>query len=159
MDTRFKNWLIHQLRRLSFKHPGRGLKHQSREKQPVGIKGKDVYVYPCQRCGAYLRPKELKLDHIVPVIDPGRGFITWDSFIERLFCEPDGFQVLCSTCHKKKTEEENFQRKELKMAEHGNTTVPKKSKKRKSLGKRIASELRKVRKKKKKRAKIEEEVK
>ncbi|KKM75178.1 hypothetical protein LCGC14_1392830 [marine sediment metagenome] len=50
------------------------------------------------------------VDHINPVIDPVLGFRSWDSFIERLFCEVDGFQVLCDDCHKNKTADERKKR-------------------------------------------------
>lgn len=46
------------------------------------------------------------VDHIVPVISPATGFRSWDIVIERMFCELDGFQVLCHECHKKKTADE-----------------------------------------------------
>ncbi len=74
--------------------------------------------YKCACCGetvpSTLPPPEGKkrriknaiVDHIEPVIDPAVGFTTWDSFISRLFCEIDGFQVLCNKCHLEKTQEE-----------------------------------------------------
>lgn len=46
------------------------------------------------------------VDHINPVIDPKVGFTTWDDFIERLFCEAENLQLLCKTCHDKKSKEE-----------------------------------------------------
>jgi hypothetical protein len=46
------------------------------------------------------------VDHIDPVIDPAVGFVSWDTVIERLFCEVEGFQVLCWACHHAKTNEE-----------------------------------------------------
>jgi hypothetical protein len=46
------------------------------------------------------------VDHIDPIIDPSKGFISWDSVIERMFCEADGLQVLCHECHKQKTQDE-----------------------------------------------------
>lgn len=46
------------------------------------------------------------VDHITPVVDPIRGFVSWDELIQRLFCEADGFQLLCHDCHKNKTADE-----------------------------------------------------
>jgi len=48
----------------------------------------------------------VQVDHIIPVIDPATGFTTWDAFIERLFCDRDNLQVLCTSCHDIKTKEE-----------------------------------------------------
>ncbi len=46
------------------------------------------------------------VDHIQPVVDPSVGFVDWNTLIERLFCEEDGFQLLCNECHKHKTADE-----------------------------------------------------
>ena len=52
------------------------------------------------------RVNNIFVDHIEPVIDPVKGFISWDEFISRLFCEDKGLQVLCADCHKRKTNDE-----------------------------------------------------
>ena len=55
---------------------------------------------------------EVQADHINPVIDPLVGFTTWDSVIERMFCETEGFQILCKPCHNNKSSAEKRQAKE-----------------------------------------------
>ena len=57
------------------------------------------------------RKRNVFVDHIAPVVDPVEGFTTWDNLIERLFCEKDGFQVLCGECHSNKTKDERVIRK------------------------------------------------
>ena len=52
------------------------------------------------------RIKNVHVDHILPIVDPEIGFVSWDALIERMFCEPDNLQVLCHSCHTKKTNEE-----------------------------------------------------
>lgn len=55
------------------------------------------------------QPKKVKdavVDHIEPVVEPSVGFTTWDEYIERMFCEADGYQVICHDCHEIKTAEE-----------------------------------------------------
>jgi 5-methylcytosine-specific restriction endonuclease McrA len=52
------------------------------------------------------RVKNAVVDHIVPVIDPNVGWVSWDDTIERMFSELDNLQVLCYACHKIKTDEE-----------------------------------------------------
>jgi 5-methylcytosine-specific restriction endonuclease McrA len=52
------------------------------------------------------RVKNIFVDHIKPVIDPLKGFTTWDEFIEGLFCEKDNLQALCKDCHDNKTKAE-----------------------------------------------------
>jgi 5-methylcytosine-specific restriction endonuclease McrA len=47
------------------------------------------------------------MDHKIPVVDPQEGFTTWDSYINRMFCPEENFQVLCSPCHDTKTKSED----------------------------------------------------
>ena len=68
--------------------------------------GKLAKHYRCSACKAEYVATEVQVDHIQPVVDPTTGFTSWDSFVERLFCEKEKLQVLCKVCHKKKTAEE-----------------------------------------------------
>lgn len=52
------------------------------------------------------RVKNVHVDHILPIIDPAVGWVSWDDTIERMFSERDNLQLLCHECHKKKTDEE-----------------------------------------------------
>ena len=52
------------------------------------------------------RTNNVLVDHINPVINPTKGFTTWDEVINRLFCEEDNLQVLCYDYHTRKTQEE-----------------------------------------------------
>jgi len=70
--------------------------------------------YLCKMCGDLFGPKEIILDHIEPVVDPKAGFTGFDSFIERLFCDVEGFQVLCKVCSDIKTEVEDKMRMQSK---------------------------------------------
>jgi len=75
-------------------------------------------VYKCEECGhegpATLPPDTGKkrrknnaaVDHTIPVVDPAVGRTTWDEYIERMFIEEDGYQVLCYDCHSTKTRSE-----------------------------------------------------
>ena len=67
--------------------------------------------YTCASCEGVFPAKEVQVDHIHPVVDPQTGWVSWDVFIDRLLCEGDGLQVLCSACHDLKTAEERKQRK------------------------------------------------
>lgn len=64
------------------------------------------YEYTCEGCGKRgLVAKEVQVDHIVPA-GSLRSFKDLSGFAERLFCEPEGLQVLCKPCHKEKTAQE-----------------------------------------------------
>lgn len=60
------------------------------------------------------KKKNVFVDHIESVVDTKEGFQGWDVFIERLFCEADGLQVLCKECHDSVTAEEREERKKYK---------------------------------------------
>lgn len=62
--------------------------------------------YQCAMCEGEFTSKDIQVDHKQPVVDPKKGFTTWDNYIERLFCEKDNLQVLCVPCHKEKSKEE-----------------------------------------------------
>lgn len=72
-------------------------------------------VYQCNGCKEFVfssvkqgnkRVKNVFVDHVNPVVDPVDGFISWDVFINNLFCEKENLQLLCGMCHDKKTLEE-----------------------------------------------------
>jgi len=46
--------------------------------------------------------KQIQVDHKIGM-GPG---LSWEAFIERLFCEKENLQVLCIPCHKEKTKKE-----------------------------------------------------
>lgn len=53
-----------------------------------------------------VRMKNIFIDHIVPIVDPAVGFVSWDSVIDRMFCDSTNLQLLCLKCHKLKSQEE-----------------------------------------------------
>ena len=50
--------------------------------------------------------EKISLDHKICVISPEKGFEDWNTYIERLFCPEENYQVICKTCHDAKTKEE-----------------------------------------------------
>lgn len=67
--------------------------------------------FRCASCSNEFIATDVQVDHIHPVVDPKKGFNTWDEYIDRMFCEVDGYQVLCKPCHKTKTDQEKSERK------------------------------------------------
>lgn len=108
MSQDIKRFIINGLRRMSYKwKPRNEVKKKARIRRGI---------YLCAGCGGEFPNKEVCLDHVVPVVDPEKGFESWDVYIERMFPEEEGFQVLCSTCHDEKTAKENSTRKSKKRA-------------------------------------------
>ena len=99
-------WLIAQLRRVSYRHPAKW--HvKAAAKISRGL-------YTCRGCGQPTRDKDVRVDHIYPVIDPEVGFVDFNTFIARLFVPEDQLQVLCIKCHDAKSAIENKIRKETR---------------------------------------------
>lgn len=79
--------------------------------------GKNNLASKCASCGKRVFEKEAVVDHIEPVV-PVEGFTgemflgyNWNQYLRRLFCEIDGFQVLCKPCHKIKSKKESEERR------------------------------------------------
>lgn len=74
---------------------GRSKQRASALKKAKVSRGK----YKCAKCNGVFQRKKIQVDHIIAV---GR-FVDFNTFIERLFCDPGGLAVLCIQCHKVKT--------------------------------------------------------
>lgn len=101
-----KSFVIASLRKASYRWPARSEALNKSKTAPN--------TYTCNMCKDSFGRKDVRLDHIDPIVDPTTGFIGWDSYVERLFCEVDGFQVLCDTCHDSKTMTERELRKQYR---------------------------------------------
>lgn len=118
-EARYKSFVVGNLRRVSQKWP------------PIGECLRAARVargeYLCAKCQEVVpattkvdgkRVKNVHVDHINPVIDPALGWDGFDSFVQRLFCEPDNLQVLCDACHKVKTDNEKAIAKERRAGDN-----------------------------------------
>lgn len=58
--------------------------------------------FSCAQCSTWHPRKEVECDHIIPA----GSLKDWDDlpgFARRLFCEQEGFVVICKPCHNTKT--------------------------------------------------------
>ena len=120
-----KEWLTWQLRRLSYRWPPRSAAFAAARctlkdflKRP-GIDPRKVSArirkfFRCGLCGKVFPRREVSADHVDPVVDPKRGWQSWDEYLKRLFCEEDGFQIICNECHDDKTARERKVRQRYK---------------------------------------------
>jgi len=67
-----------------------------------GTNKRQKWEYQCNKCKKWYNAKNINVDHIKPA-----GSLNCAAdlplFVETLFCEVDNLQVLCKTCHDKKT--------------------------------------------------------
>lgn len=99
----FRTWLIWQLRLISYKWPPRG--------KVLSAARIDRGKYECKKCKGIFGNKQISVDHVRPVVSPTKGFVDWDTYIERLFVGVEGLQVLCKSCHDEKTKKERKTRR------------------------------------------------
>jgi hypothetical protein len=71
---------------------------------------KDAVQYRCGTCSQWVSSTKVAVDHITPVIDVQVGFVDWNQFVARLFCNASNLQVICDPCHNKKTQAERIAR-------------------------------------------------
>lgn len=79
-----------------------------------GTNKRQKWEYQCNNCKKWFPDKKINIDHIIPA---GALKCANDlpGFVERLFCEVDGLQILCEKCHDKKTLQDNINIKNNKL--------------------------------------------
>ena len=99
MDKKIKDFVVGGLRRLTYKWPPRW---EAEKRSKLNSRGE----YFCEDCGLVCKKKDTQMDHHIPVVDPIQGFINFDVYVTRLFCDADNWRRLCKPCHKDKTNKE-----------------------------------------------------
>lgn len=86
--------------------------------------------YTCGICKQLFQQANIQVDHIEPVVPLWKpeAEMTYDQIVRGVFCNISNLQVICSTplkrnngfpsCHKLKTDEENFIRDNLKLVKN-----------------------------------------
>lgn len=113
-EARFTSFIRGGLRSISMRWPPKNkVKSQARVARGVylcaGYGSQSPHEVPASlppNPGNKRRINNAVVDHIQPVVDPRSGFVDWNTLIKRLFCEADGFQLLCYECHSAKTKDE-----------------------------------------------------
>jgi hypothetical protein len=111
-EAAFRGWILSALRNLTrkWKPASDALKKGTRAK-PVNVAGRHRIEHKCADCGVWAPKKSktntfgIELDHIVP-IGGLSSFSKLQQWITNAFVEVDGYQKLCTDCHKIKTQRE-----------------------------------------------------
>jgi len=112
-EARFKSFVTSALRAASRRWPPKykALKEAFAGRKVNAKTGKLAMHYTCAACNKLYVATDVQVDHIKPVVDPKKGFVSWDVYINRMFCEIEDLQVMCKPCHKIKTDQEKLERK------------------------------------------------
>jgi 5-methylcytosine-specific restriction endonuclease McrA len=78
-----------------------------------GPNKRQKFEYQCKACKKWFPEKQINVDHIIPA---GSLNCAQDlpGFVERLFCEQDNLQCLCTTCHDEKTKTDKHEKSNSK---------------------------------------------
>ena len=109
-EARFRGFVTSALRNATRRWPP---KYDRIKESFVGVRlnkktGRKSKHYRCAVCEEAFPQRNVQVDHIVPI----GTCLTWDEYIEKLFCEKENLQVVCKPCHKKKTKEERESKKD-----------------------------------------------
>ena len=116
-EARMRSFVMSALRGAKWPQKFRAIKKAFIGKGPNPKTGRACNLHKCPGCGQIFPQGEMQADHINPVIPIEKEWehtylgYDWNDVIRRLFCEIDGFEPLCKTCHKAKTAEERGLRK------------------------------------------------
>ena len=124
IDSKFRSFIINLLRQGTYKWKARG--------EAQKLARIHSATFQCNTCGdgiytgkktlelaikglkvdVEVRVGKIKVDHIDPVVGV-EGFISWDEYIPKMFCDIDNLQIQCDECHKYKSKIERELRKEF----------------------------------------------
>jgi 5-methylcytosine-specific restriction endonuclease McrA len=112
-DAVRKSFIISALRNASRRYPPKfdALKNALVGRKVNAKTGKLAYHYECAACHGQFVSADVQVDHTNPVVDTATGFVDWNTYIDRLFCDQDNLKTLCKPCHKIKTDQEKLERK------------------------------------------------
>ena len=117
-EARFKSFLKSGLRKMSTRWPPAQEIMKLHRRPYTGDDKRTKWEYQCSDCEQWFKQKEIHRDHIEAVGGFSQDWEKWPEELgqiaERMFCSVDGFQLLCHSCHLRRT---NEQRQEKKDAE------------------------------------------
>jgi len=108
-EARYFSFIRSLLRRGFMRYP---VKFQVKNEASRPYKGSDKRrkkEYQCAVCSGWFADKEVAVDHIVPC-GSLKSYDDLPRFVSTLYCEANNLQVICSTCHQIKTNEERANR-------------------------------------------------
>lgn len=117
-DLSREAWLMKHLRRISGMWPAKNeAVNLAKVQVHIGFykNGNPEYktMIKCYLCDELHDRSNIQVDHIDPIVGLD-GFIDWNTYIEKLFCDISNLGAVCRECHYLKTSEENEQRRKIR---------------------------------------------
>ena len=116
-EGRKRSFIVSVLRSGTRRWPPKFLTlNEAKTEKKINVKtGRLAQHYLCAGCDNDFPAKDINVDHIIPVVGP-EGFVNWDTYIERMYCDKENFQILCTNCHTEKSMGERQSRKQKHVA-------------------------------------------
>ncbi len=105
-DARFRTFIVSALRQAYQRFPNRNeiLKKSNTKRGYFRCEGYKRGPHEVKKEWRRKRVVNRAVDHIQPIT--GAKHLTWDEYINRMFCDTSNLQVLCKECHRLKTNDE-----------------------------------------------------
>ena len=121
-EARTRSFVMQALRRARWPVKYQALREAFHSKKTNPKTGRLASHYICSGCGQLFPAKEIRVDHIEPVIPIGGRWgkttewlgYNWNELLPRLFCEQDNLQALHTQCHNMKSEREKNERQGIR---------------------------------------------
>lgn len=97
--ARMMSFIRSNLRKASMKWPPIQAAKREARRAYVGPNKRQKWEYQCAMCQQWCKGSDTQVDHVEPA-GSLKSFEDLPGFVQRLFCETDGLQVLCTKCHK-----------------------------------------------------------
>lgn len=70
----------------------------------------------CPECMQFIPKSYMQVDHQIPIVKIHETLedLDWNTVVDRIWCDENNLKAICKDCHKKKTKEENKQRRKYR---------------------------------------------
>lgn len=118
-DARWKSFIVSALRSGFSRYPNKyaALRNAYTTTKLNKKSGKQAKHYRCAMCKKEFTSTNVQVDHTTPVVG-SEGFVDWNTYVDRMYCDVVELQVLCRECHSNKT---SIERKARSAAKAGSS--------------------------------------
>lgn len=104
-EAAFFSWILSGLRKMTLRWAPQSTAVNRVRRPYEGPDKRIKWEYQCSVCQGWYFRKQVEIDHTVPC-GGLKSFAQAGTWLERALVEADGYTILCSPCHKLKTDTE-----------------------------------------------------
>lgn len=107
--ARFWGFIRSTLRQATRKWPPKNEAKKLARRPYTGDNPRVKWEYQCYQCKEWFMEKQIEVDHLIPA-GTLRDYNDLPDFVRKLFCNINGFGVICKSCHKIKTKKDVWEK-------------------------------------------------